>query len=122
MKVFYAIMSWIMLVITILFVLWATTESHSWVWLVEVWAAVFAIITIALYVFKKKILSLSTGKGLLAMAAIFLAGSAIGDTFYVVDLYRNLNGYYSPTNQLILCIMLWITAAVCGYGVAKKKV
>ena len=126
MKVFYSIMSWIMLVITIVFGLWAVEEatktlSHSWVWLVEVWAVVFALITIALFVFKKKILSLSTGKGLLAMVAIFLGGCALGDTFYVVDLYKNLSGSYSPVNQLILCIVLWVAAIISGYGAKKKK-
>lgn len=127
MKVFYSIMSGIMLGITVVFGLWAFEEatktcSHSWVWLVEVWAAVFALITISLFILKKKILLLSTAKGLLAIAAIILGGCVLGDTLYVIDLCNNdYNGYYSPVNQVILCAILWIATIISGYCSFKKK-
>lgn len=120
MKVFYSIISSIMLGITVVFGLWAIEEatktcSHSWVWLVEVWSVAFALITISLFILKKKILLLSTAKGLLAIAAIILGGCALGDTLYVIDLCKDYNEYYSPVNQVILCAILWIATIISGY-------
>mgnify|MGYP001776883970 CR=1 FL=1 len=126
MKVFYSIMSGIMLGITVVFGLWAFNEatktcSHSWVWLVEVWAAVFALITISLFILKKKILLLSTAKGLLAIATIILGGCALGDTLYVIDLCNgDYNGYFL-VKQVILCAILWIATIISGYCSFKKK-
>lgn len=120
MKVLYSIISSIMLGITVLFGLWAIEEatkrcSHSWVWLVEVWSVAFALITISLLILKKKILLLSTAKGVLAIAAIILGGCALGDTLYVIDLCKYYYEYYSPVNQVILCAILWIATIISGY-------
>ena len=112
MKVFYTVMTWVMFSLTMLFGLWALEEatktmSNDWVWLVEVWTGAFALMTISFFVFRKKILSLNTGKALLANFAIILGGCALVDSAYVFDILANYEGSYSPTNQIILYALLW---------------
>ena len=126
MKVFYTVMTWVMFSLTMIFGLWALEEatktmSHSWVWLVGVWTGAFALMTISFFVFRKKILSLNTGKALLANFAIILGGCALVDSAYVFDILANYEGSYSPTNQIILYALLWTCTILCIYFAARKK-